>query len=728
MKTKITALLLFTAAVMVFGQKNYWSKTENVRSAELRVRQNMPDKYLLYHLDFEKIRVELSNAPDEASKREDFTVKFPDSDGNIRTYIVQEASVMEPELQAKFPEIRSYIGWQKGNKANTVRFSISPQQGMHVMYFDGWQISYLDSYSADNSLNIIYKRNDIRNTARFECGVKESLAAADQSVLMKAPLVQDGLRRTFRLAVAGTAEYTIFHGGTVPLAISAMATTMTRVNGIYEKTFSVRMVMVGNNNQIVYTNANTDPYTNGNASAMLSQNQTTLDNVIGSANYDIGHVFGTNSGGVAYLQSVCANSVKARGVTGSGAPVGDPFDVDYVAHEMGHQFGGNHSFRGNTGACSGNTNSSTAMEPGGGTTIMAYAGICGVNDIQFNSDPYFHAVNVTEMYNFIAGAGNTCAAAVVTGNNVPAANAGSDYSIPKGTAFVLTGTGSDPDGNPLTYLWEQYDSQSNVQPPVSTATAGPVYRSRIPSNSPKRYFPELASVVANNLTPAWEVTPSVARTLNFNLLVSDNVAGSGQSAKDAMVVTVTNDGPFTVTSHSANTSYPANAPTTVTWNVAGTNAGTIATQNVDIVLSTDGGLTFNTVLAANTPNDGSQSVVLPDSNASNARIMVRAVGNIFYALNSSPFSITGALATNETVADQFRIYPNPASHEVTVELPKSLKNVGYQITDVSGRMVKKGKLDASGIIKLNGYQTGNYILQLLFENGQSHSEKLIIKR
>lgn len=715
--------------IFIFSQKNYWKKSSEIRDKEqIRERKNMPDKFLLYQVDLPKLKSELSNAPQRFSKNESLMINFPDSDGNFRNYIVQEASVMAPELQSQFPEIRSYVGWEKNNSGNTIRFSISPEFGLHIMYFDGWDVSYLDSYTKDNTTSIIYKRKDIKNTSNFECGVKESSELIDKNPTMKAPLVQDGQWRVYRLALATTGEYTAFHGGTVSAGLAAVNTTMTRVNGVFEKTISVHLQIVANNNLLIYTNSATDPYTNDDGVAMLDENQTNVDAIIGAANYDMGHVFSTGGGGIAYTPSVCNASVKAGGVTGSPAPVGDPFDIDYVAHEMGHQFSANHTFRANTGACSGNVNNATAMEPGSGTTIMAYAGICGTNNnVQSNSDPYFHAVSVTEMYSFITGPGNTCAVKTATGNNEPTANAGSDYIIPKGTAFVLTGTGSDPDGDSITYLWEQYDFTSNTQPPVSTATVGPVYRSRVPSTSPSRYFPVLSSVVANNLVPKWEVTPSVARTLNFNLLVSDNKATGGQSAKDAMVVTVTNDGPFTVTSHTSNIAYTANTATTVTWNVAGTNTGTINTQNVDILLSKDGGLTFTTVLLANTPNDGSQSVTLPNQNVASARIMVRAVGNIYYALNSSAFSITGGLSTNETESGAFVIYPNPASTELNIRFKKGNENADYLIFDAAARLIKKGNVKGDSKIKLNGFKSGNYIIVVELEGGEKYSEKLIIK-
>jgi chitodextrinase len=651
MKNQLVLFFVFIS-FNSFGQDALWNKVseEATKSSIKMDRNSTPSKYELYSLNLDLLKSRLLRAPiDSGASSSNIIIPFPNPNGTLEDYNIYEAPIMEKELADKFPSLKTYIGKGIKNPAETIRFSITVF-GLHVISLSGDHGTfYIDTYTKDLSNYIVYTRQDISATKSFHCGVidesSEELRSIESAIQNRA---SDGLFRTYRLAMACTVEYAAFHitaaglgSGTLAqkkaAVLSAMVITMARVNGVFENDMSFRMNLVANNDLIIFVDS--DSFDNSNtANALLNQSQTVIDATIGSANYDIGHTVSTGGGGVAQLNSPCGSG-KARGITGQGSPVGDPFDIDYVAHEMGHQWGGNHTQNNNC-----NRNSTTAVEPGSASTIMGYAGICTPN-VQSNSDAYFHTVSINEMIAFIAGNGGTCAVATNNGNFAPIANAGIDYTIPKGTAFILKGTGSDANGDALTYCWEQTNNQTSTQPPTQTATTGPNFRSIAPSSSPNRFMPPLASVVANVLNPTWEVVPTVARTMNFALTIRDNrTPNGGQTKRDDMVLTVANVGPFLVTSPNTAVSYVGNVSQTITWDAAGTTVNGINCANVDILLSTNGGLTFPITLLAGTPNDGTQAVTIPNLAGTTNRIMIAGSNHIFYDVSNTNFTITAGTA------------------------------------------------------------------------------------
>lgn len=658
-----------TGAESVEGLWRWTEESAIQRSSE--PRQIVPQRYRTASLDLGLLSGLLADTPHEnrvAVASSALELSLPRPDGSFERFRIVESPIMEPELAAKYPQIRTYLGQGIDDPTASLRFDVSTQ-GFRAQVI-GWRGSYyIDPFQSRDTANyVVYRKADAPDDGEaLRCGVTGEALPKDlpnfQQKGVQPKLSSGTVRRTYRLAMAATGEYTAFNGGTVADGLAAIVTTMNRVNGIYERELSVRMVLVANNDLIVYTDGATDPYTNNNGSTMLGQNVTTLNNVIGSANFDIGHVVSTGGGGVAGLGVVCGSS-KARGVTGSGSPVGDPFDVDYVAHEMGHQFRGNHTFNGSGSSCSGgNRNGGTAYEPGSGLTIQAYAGICAADNLQPNSEDYFHRISLDEMLTFVTtGAGSNCGTTNATGNTPPTVSAPAAFTIPARTPFELTATGSDANGDSLTWLWEQFDrgTSANTAGTIVDAGQGPLFRSFAPTQSPSRVFPSWRYILNNaNVAPAtaplpgtsspnWltaEVLPSTNRTLNFRVTARDNRAGGGGTNEASTAVTVVAAaGPFAVTAPNTAVSWAAGSTQTVSWNVAGTTANGINAANVRITLSLDGGHTWPTQLVASTPNTGNASVLIPANTpaSTQARVRVQAVGNVFFDVSDVDFSITGA--------------------------------------------------------------------------------------
>ena len=647
-------VVLFIFTTIISAQQNFASLWNDVSETSINAqgtRYIFPESYRTLELDVQNLSSTLNQAPHENTllvHRSNFLLSLPLPDNSFATFRVVESPVMHEELGAKYPEIKTYLGQGIDNALARVRFDVTPQ-GFHAIIFSNEGTVYIDPYShGDDRYYISYFKKEaqlIGENSEFFCDVEiDPLIADEIRQLVEAnPFVRTGEQlRTYRLACAATGEYTIFHGGTVAAGLAAIVTAVNRVTGVYENEISVRMELIPNNDLIVYTNPSTDPYTNNNGFTMLTENQSNLDAVIGNANYDIGHVFSTGGGGVASLGVVCRAGLKARGVTGLPSPIGDPFYIDYVAHEMGHQYGGNHTFNGSAGSCSGgNRNAATAYEPGSGSTIMAYAGICGTQNLQTFSDDYFHNISFVEMVNYTTnGSGNSCPVITNTGNNEPIVTVpAGGFTIPINTPFILEGSATDPDNDPLTYCWEQFDLGPAGHPNSPSGNA-PIFRTFKPVEDPYRYFPKLSNII-NNTQTIGEILPSYTRTLTFRLTVRDNRAGGGGVNYAQMTaINVTNTaGPFLVTQPNTAVTWLGNTTNTVTWDVANTSVAPVSVTNVNILLSTDGGLTFTEVLASNTPNDGSEDIFLPNIPTSQARIKVEAVGNVFFDMSNVNFTI-----------------------------------------------------------------------------------------
>ncbi len=601
--------------------------------------QTRPNAYRVCRVDSAELQNVLAAAPLEFSdeaKRGWAEISLPMPDGSSARFRFVESPIMAPELAAKYPSIRTYVGQGIDEPAATVRFDSTPA-GFHAQILSPTGSVCIDPFGGkDATLHLSYYRSD----RALPDGPWSDIVLDNPDAIRGGGGGRTGeWLLTYRLACAATGEYTVYHGGTVELGLAAIVTALNRVNGIYETDFAIRLELIANNDQIVYTDGSTDPYTNTSASDMLDENIANLDTVIGVANFDIGHVFSTSPGGISYCPCVCEDDYKAGGVTGTATPIGDPYWVDYVCHEIGHQFGANHTFNGQIDQCV-ERNAATAYTPGSGSTIMGYAGICGADNLQNNSDPYFHFASIGEVRDYVdSGGGYSCPQETLTGNTDPTVDAGADYTIPANTPFVLTATGSDVDGDTVTYCWEERDlgPASSLGDPDDGLI--PLFRSWAPTTDPSRTFPRLEDLVQNTLSLG-EQLPTTNRAMNFRCTVRDNRAGGGATAYDDMVITVIDDATgFVIDEPSDGTELWDGATANVVWTTSTENPP-FNVAYVDVRLSLDGGFTYPYLLADDVNNTGFVQVNVPaDLYSTTARVRLEAVGNIFFDISDNDFTV-----------------------------------------------------------------------------------------
>lgn len=633
-----------------------------------------PKEYEILKLNQENLTSLLTNVQERGSNKYFAPIiSLPLGKQNFEKFEIYEASNFSPALARKFPSIKSYIA--KSTVSNTTaRISYSKQLGLFAYIETNEGTIMVKPVNNAKNEYITYHRTSSETFTNFECETIENTLGRIQHSKDTSLALNDGYLRKYRVAIATTGEYASFfltgHETSdqekKETVLAAMNNSLTRINGIFERDFGVIMELIDTNDQIIYLNGSSDPFSSGGYNGQL---QSTLNSVIGSQNYDVGHLFVFSSsiyGNAGCIACVCEEDKKGSAFTAHSAPDSDHFNM-IASHEFGHQFGGYHV------QSSANCRSSAGrqeVEPGSGSSIMGYAGICPPN-VQSNPDDYFNYVDIRDVIEWTRN-NSSCAELISTGNNDPIANAGGDYTIPISTAFVLEGTGSDSDSNStLTYCWEQ----NNPENPFSTSTPqptwvyGPLYRSKPPTDTPNRYIPRIEDVIQGNLTPTWEVIPSVSRTINFVLTVRDNAISGAKTASDEKIITVIDSaGPFTVTSQNTSENWTIGETRTITWDVANTHLQPIGVENVQILLSIDGGYTYPYILANSTPNNGSAQIIIPalSESTSHARIMVRPLNNIFYAINTADIYIqTTDFVMDFTSVEKEVCKPNSVTYNFT---------------------------------------------------------------
>ena len=682
-KGLLLTFMLALISTLGFSQTdNFWSGNKlnpgSIPTDKAVARQSFPKVFRLFDLNTAALRQQLFAVVGRNAASHSTVISLPNASGELEQFEVVEASNFEPDLQARFPEIRAYSGKGITDKYATLKLSISPQGIQTMVFRTDRENEFIEPYSKDHSVYAVFKSQREKGKLAWTCSTDDKNMVeglhAKANNTSSATGSSTGQLKVMRLAQSCNAEYSNYFGATsaaqVGLVLAAFNATLTRCNGVYEKDLALHLNLISNTTSVIYYTASSDPYST-NLSQWNLQLQQTLTSVIGNANYDIGHMFGASGGGgnAGCIGCVCVNPAnnnslgKGAGITSpaDGIPQGDNFDIDYVVHEVGHQLGGNHTFS------MSNEGTGVNKEVGSGITIMGYAGITS-QDVAPHSIDIYHEATIAQIQANLAT--KTCPVSTnITANNVaPVIAAVSNYTIPISTPFALTGSASDANGDALTYCWEQNDNSTttgagSVASP--TKTTGPNWLSFSPTASGTRLFPKLSTILAGlNVTPPLpggdaganiEALSSVSRTLNFRLTVRDNHAFSStapvavaQTAFTDLVVTVSNtSGPFAVTSPNTAVTWAGGSTQNITWNVNNTTAAPVSCANVKISLSTDGGQTFPTVLAASTPNDGTEVLTIPVGASTTARIKVEAVGNIFFDISNANFTIGGAIACGD---------------------------------------------------------------------------------
>lgn len=655
-------------------------------------------------------------------------ISLPVSEDKFHEFQVLAAPVLSRSLSQQYPEISSYRIRSKDDASITGRMSLSAKGIEAFLVQHGKFINIQPDKKEKGKYRILTESEDLSDLP----GCTESIVDPDartQSLeplselfdTQQAAIANGSLLRTYKLGIACTGEFTTLNGGATD-AMNVLVNSVNALAAIYERELAVSFVL---NVSHLYPDPATDPFIPDQAGGNSRTRQAieVLGGLFSSGDYDIGHVFhrsssGDNwsSGGVAYLRAVCNNNSRFGGVTKAGGWSGSSNNTTsgwyrLAAHEFGHMFGASHTFNGEGNSCSsGNISSGSSYEIGSGSTIMSYMGICQSNNnipnVSTSLNTYFHHYSLLQMINHITS-GGSCNNSAATNNTPPTVNVNPNnlsLVIPKQTPFILTADGTDADGDVLTYCWEQLDEDGSGAPTqgfigntAANSTTAPLFRSFPPTSESSRTFPEKFNILAgNNNGLSFEALPAVGRDVNFVLTVRDNnVAGNGLACGEITLNVDGNSGPFELTSQNSATTWQAGNTETISWSVNNTDQAPVNCSHVNILMSMDGGQTFPITLAANTPNDGTEDIVVPVYEASDARIMVQAAAGIFFDINNGDIQINSACKAQincfqPSTAISLDEGDPGLDLNLTPTFGKTFRNIPIQITDSSPRANASG--------------------------------------
>lgn len=700
MKKAIFSCTLFFLGLMAFSQPtvNLWEDTELEKIALLReVPLPAPARvYRTLRLDFARAATLLHRAPLETANKKGIPFYLPLPDGGMEAFLILESPLLEPALARKYPQLKTFLAQGIDRPELTARMDITPF-GLHASVFSPGGTFYIDPVS--EGLNQYYFAYYTRHVVLPEgstvprCGISEQPVPLESPSYTPTPFgtstLRDGKAQpvtllTYRLALACTGEYAQAKGGNKLAVMASMLSSINRVNQIFEKETAIRLHLIAQNDTLIFLDPDTDPYTNIDlAPSLLNQNTGVLNQILGANAYDLGHVFTlackNSIAGIAAKSATCG-PYKGAGVTCHFTSNTEFIAVQVMAHELGHQFSCGHSWNHCEGFNSA-IDTDEAFEPGSGSTIMSYASACGSDNISNASDSYYHVGSLEDFYAFTRQfQGKNCATPVPTANSIPTLQLDypTSFYIPALTPFQLKAQASDPDGDPLTYCWEQYDSGPSV--PLGDAQLNaPLFRSFPPTASNTRIFPQLSTLLRNE-KDVREILPSYSRKLTFRCTVRDNAPGAaGVTWGQVQFQVAGQAGPFVVTQpNSTDTIWRAGTVQTISWEVANTQLAPVNCKHVHIRLSVDGGLTYPYLLAENAPNNGTARVAIPPVATIKARVLIEAADNIFFDISDKDFSIAPAEQAGYAMAVQPYAVPLHCQPEPLTFTVHTYSLQGYQ--------------------------------------------------
>ncbi|SEN41069.1 Metallo-peptidase family M12B Reprolysin-like [Luteibacter sp. UNCMF331Sha3.1] len=616
---------------------------------------DLPSRHRAVLLDRTRLDVTMRGASTAPPEK----LELPLPDGGSTTFRLEDAGVLPDALAARYPRLQSLKGVDATGRK--VRLDIGPD-GVHAAVRDAggdWIVRPESAMRATGRAvrHAVFRKADATRQAWSEPEPTTLGPMAAPPMSARGTTAGPAVLRTFRIAMGASSSYTAHMGGTVEDGLAGVVRTVNRINEIFENDVGVHFVLAEQSDRLVFTTAGDDPYeaAGTESSQILARHVEVAREKVGDANFDVGHVLDgrRNAGEAGALGNTCVpwsgdparrHLSKAAGMTGSARPFGDPFHVDFVAHELGHQFGAHHTFN---GCFRGDPTS--AFEPGSGSTIMGYAGICGAHNLQKHSDPYFHAASIEQMQRWLATVGGECAATRANTSLTPVIDTNgwrNPLFVPARTPFTLRGSASFADpGARLTYTFEQMDhgNEQRIDQPLADVGVGPLFRARAPDPSGEQTFPAMAVLLGDEPKELGDVLPKSDRDMRFRLTVRDNMDHRSHVVGAERHVRVVDTGEaFEMLAPVAGATLKRGAPRQVRWNVAGTTDAPIRCARVDIHLSVDGGASFlDAPLARSVANKGRATVTIPGDiePTRRARLRVRCANGSFFALSADDVTI-----------------------------------------------------------------------------------------